>query len=192
MKQKNFFKASARSHGGSLSVGRRRSTRPIHSKNPIHIVLRSDLAKGPRSLMKNSQLVRRITLKASSRFKIQVFEKAICGNHLHLLIRGRSKTDVQNFFRVLAGHIAQEILRLCPLTEKERGGALKQAGCLKNQRKFWAVLLFSRIVGWGRDFANVSSYVIQNTLEALKLIPYTERKKRAGKIGNPEPPSLPG
>ncbi len=150
----------------------------MHSKNPIHIVLRSELAKGARSLLKNKQLVRRITLKASNRFKVQVFEKAICGNHLHLLIRGRSKTDIQNFFRVMAGHIAQEILRLYPLTEKERGGAPKQKGCLKNQRKFWALLLFSRIVGWGRDFTNVSNYVIRNTLEALKLIPYVERKKR--------------
>ena len=127
--------------------------------------------------MKNSQLIRRIILKASRRFNVQVYEKAICGNHLHLLIRGRSKTDIQNSFRVLAGHIAQEILRLYPLTAKERGGAPTQKGCLKNQRKFWALLLFSRIVGWGRDFANVSSYVIRNTLEALKLIPYVERKK---------------
>ena len=79
MKQKSFFKVTTRSHGSSLSVGKRRSSRPIHSKNPIHIVLRSDLAKGPRSLLKNSQLVRRITLKASRRFKVQVFEKAICG-----------------------------------------------------------------------------------------------------------------
>lgn len=188
MKQKNFFKASVSSHGGSLSIGKRRSRRPIHTKNSLHIVLRSEIATGSRSLMKNSQLVRRITLKASKRFNVQVYEKAICGNHLHLLIRGKSKINVQNFFRVLAGHIAQEILRQFPLTEKERGGAPKQKGCLKNRRKFWSLLLFSRVVGWGRDFANVSSYVIQNTREALNLIPYTERRKNVGKAGKPEPP----
>ena len=140
--------------------------------------------------MKNSQLVRRITLKASKRFNVQVYEKAICGNHLHLLIRGKSKTGVQNFFRVLAGHIAQEILRQFPLTEKERGGAPKQTGCLKNRRKFWSLLLFSRVVGWGRDFTNVSSYVIQNTLESLNLIPYTARKQHRDKSSKSEPPRV--
>lgn len=190
MKQKNFFKASASSHGGSLSVGKRRSRRSIHTKNSLHIVLRSEIATGSRSLMKNSQLVRRITLKASKRFNVQVYEKAICGNHLHLLIRGKSKVDVQNFFRVLAGHIAQEILRQFPLSDKERGGAPKEKGCLKNRRKFWSVLLFSRVVGWGRDFANVSSYVIQNTLEVLKLIPYVAKKENSKRPGKPEPPQV--
>lgn len=161
-----------------MSVGKRRSRRPVHTKNSLHIVLRSDLAKGPRSLLKHSQLVRRVTLKASKRFGVQVYEKAICGNHIHLLIRGKSKIGVQNFFRVLAGHIAQEILRLFPLTDKERGGAPKR-GCRKNRRVFWSGLLFSRIVGWGGDFAAVSKYVIQNTLEALNIIPYRVRKSRA-------------
>ena len=98
----------------------------------------------------------------------------VCRQFMFIAFR---KLGIQNFFRVLAGHIAQEILRLYPLTEKEQGGAPKQKGCLKNQRKFWSLLLFSRIVGWGREFANVSSYVIRNTLEALNLIPYVVRKK---------------
>lgn len=127
--------------------------------------------------MKHKMLIRRITLKASKRFGVQVYEKAICGNHLHLLIRAKSKLGAQNFFRVLAGHIAQEILRQFPLSKKERGGA-PEKGCKKNQRKFWSVLLYSRIVSWGRDFANVTNYIIQNTREALGLIPYQARKTR--------------
>lgn len=131
--------------------------------------------------MKHKMLIRKTTLKAAKRFGVQVYEKAICGNHLHLLVRGKSKTDVQNFFRVLSGHIAQEILRQFPLAEKERGGALKK-GCKKNQRKFWSLLLYSRIVSWGRDFGNVANYIIQNTLEALGLIPYQARKTGNTKI----------
>lgn len=133
--------------------------------------------------MKHKILIRKIAFKASKRFRVQIYEKAICGNHLHFLVRGKSKTCVQNFFRVLAGHIAQEILRQFPLCDKERGGAPKK-GCKKNQRKFWSVLLYSRIVSWGKDFSNVTNYVIQNTLEALGLIPYQMRKTRSGSKEN--------
>lgn len=177
MRQKSFFKPLSRELGGSLSLGKRRSRRPINTKNPLHITLRSDLAKGQRSLVKHKILIRKTALKASKRFRVQIYEKAICGNHLHLLVRGKSKTDIQNFFRVLAGHIAQEILKQFPLSDKERGGALKK-GCKKNQRKFWSVLLYSRIVSWGKDFNNVTNYIIQNILEALGLIPYQTRKTR--------------
>lgn len=119
--------------------------------------------------------------KAANRFNVKVFEYAICGNHLHLLVRGRYRIALQNFFRVLAGHVAQEILRAQPLTEKERGGAPVKSdinakkGCAKNQRKFWGLLLFSRVVNWGRDFSNVVEYIYKNNLEALHIIGYVPR-----------------
>ena len=176
MQQKSFFKSSRKAHGGHLSLNKRRCRRPINIRTPFHIVLRSDLAKGSRSLIKHKILVRRVMQKASKKFGIQVYKKAICGNHIHMLIRGKSKPDIQNFFRVLAGHVAQEILRQFPLLcAKEWGGAPKK-GCKKNQRKFWSLLLYSRVVSWGRDFSNVTNYIIQNTLEALNLIPYQPRK----------------
>lgn len=192
MQQKDFFKFSRNSrkdHGGSLSINKRRSRRPLNTKTPLHIVLRSDLAKGPRSLLKHKTIIRKITLKSAKRFHVQIYEKAICGNHLHMLVRAKSKRNVQNFFRVLAGHIAQEILRQFPLSENERGGAQrnpekKVKGCKKNQRKFWNLLLYSRIVSWGWDFKNVGNYIIQNTLEALNLIPYQPRKRRSAQLGS--------
>lgn len=162
MKQQSFFKAhskaQAQAHGGSLSLNKRRSKRPLNTK------------------------------------------QAICGNHLHLLIRGKQRVQIQNFFRVVAGHIAQEILRQFPISKTEReaerdklelkaaGGApaftgvggkrrvLKKKACKKNQRKFWQLLIYSRIVSWGREFKTVSRYIVQNTLEALNIIAYRQRK----------------
>jgi hypothetical protein len=46
----------------------------------------------------------------------------------------------------------------------------------KNQRKFWAVLIYSRVMTWGKDFKNVAKYILQNTLEALFIITYRPRK----------------
>jgi REP element-mobilizing transposase RayT len=119
-----------------------------------------------------------IPQKAARRFRVRIYEKAICGNHLHFLVKAQTRSELQNFFRVLAGHIAQEILRNYPLLKHElrvAGGAL---GCKKNQRKFWSLLLYSRLLTWGREYQAVKRYIVQNTLEALGLIPYQKRKSR--------------
>lgn len=176
-----------REHGGTLALSRRRSLRPLDSKKPVHLVLRSDLAKGSRSLMRNQQIVLRVLQKFSYRFQIRIYEKAICGNHIHLVVKAKSRRNLQNFFRVFAGQIAQEILHKFPLQKHEAkafvgvpGGTPKMHP--KNQRTFWSLVLYSRIVSWGRDFNGVKNYVIQNVKEALGLIPYKERKPRHGRM----------
>lgn len=164
-------------HGGALTLKKRKSRRPLDVRRPVHIVLRSDLGKGKRSLLKNKKIVEKVFHKFSKRFRIRIYQKAICGNHIHCLVKAKTRSELQNFFRVLAGQIAQEILRLFPLQRFEkkahRGGTHP-----KNQKSFWSLLLYSRLVSWGRDFRAVARYVIQNNLEALGLIPYQERKSR--------------
>ncbi len=193
MQQTSFFKPNrfSKLHGGEPSIGRRRARRPLTTKSAIHVTLRSDFAHGGRCLMKHNKLIYKILHKASKRFRISIYERAICGNHIHLLVRGKRRIDLQNFFRVVAGHIAQQILIQCPLRKSERlatkllnrrgrGGAplRRENKCKhpKNQYKFWQALVFSRMLsGWGREYRTVKKYILQNTLEALKLIPYQPR-----------------
>jgi REP element-mobilizing transposase RayT len=131
--------------------------------------------------------------KFSKRFQVKVYDKAICGNHIHCLVKGETREGLQNFFRVVAGHIAQEILRNYPLQPHERkavGGAPKGLPKAspkvhrphpKNVRKFWSLLLWSRVVSWGRDYAAVLAYILQNTKEALGLVAYKPRRGRFAK-----------
>jgi hypothetical protein len=180
-------------------------------------------------------MIRAVLRKAARLFQIKVYRVAICGNHLHFLVRGHRREDLQNFFRVLSGHVAQNILREFPVTEVERarvqslvglssvngvvsgvglkagvgrraggapdqwqlrqqwvetssaggapprlrGGAPQKRKHPKNQRKFWALLIYSRVLsGWGREFRVVAKYIEQNVLEALNLLPYQPRKSR--------------
>jgi len=153
-------------------VGKRKAQRPLTIKRPIHLILKSPLAVGSRSLMRHRPLIEKIITRSKKRFKVRVYEFAIVSNHIHLLVRGYSRHELQNFFRTVAGHIAQEILRRCPLKENE-GGALKN-----KQNRFWQSRIYSRIVSWGREYLAVRGYVIQNTLESLAVIPYKERKKK--------------
>lgn len=184
MKQQTFLSRTRKEHGGAFSFKTRRSKRPMSLKQPLHFTLRSDFAYGQRSLLKHRALILHIGKKFSRQFGVRIYRQAICGNHLHLLILGTSREGLQNFFRVFAGHIAQQITRTAPITDSERrkvrGGALitngrSSPGCAKNQRKFWALLAYTRVVTWGREFRTVSRYILQNTLEALKLIAYQPR-----------------
>jgi hypothetical protein len=88
---------------------------------------------------------------------------------------------------VLAGHIAQNILRHRPLDATEIQVPAK--GCRKNQRKFWSLLIYSRVISWGREFRTVSDYILQNTLEVLCLIAYRPRKRRSGHRCRSQPAS---
>lgn len=178
MRQTSFISKARREHGGSLLLGKRRGRRPLSIREPLHLVLRSDFAFGTRSLVKHKALVHRILTKAARRFQIKVYQKAIVSNHIHLLIRGNSREQIQNFFRVFAGHTAQEILRQFPISSKDRpksGGAPRE-----KENKFWQTRVFTRVVRWGRDYLGVLRYVIQNQLEADGEIPYQARRKKPG------------
>ena len=70
--------------------------------------------------------------------------------------------------------MAQEILRVVPLSKYEIRQGLSGKARDKNN-KFWQTRIYTRLVTWGRDFLTVKSYVIQNTLEALGLVPYKKR-----------------
>lgn len=186
MENKNILRKRKTEHGGSFSFRKRRSRRPLDVSRPVHLVLKSELATGDRNLKNHRRVVLRILIQYSKHFRIRVYEKAICGNHIHCLVRARSKRQFQGFFRVLAGQIAQEILELHPLSEKERGYQNRLAGGTpesephpKNKRSFWALLAYTRIVRGGYDFRNVRNYIIRNVLETERIIPY---KARAAKI----------
>jgi REP element-mobilizing transposase RayT len=180
--QLSFIPKPKWAHGGEHAIGRRHSRRPLDSKKPIHLVLRSDIAKGSRSLLQNRALVERLLKKYSGRYHVRVYEKAICGNHIHLLVRAKQLRQLQNFFRVFAGQVAQEILRLAP-KQKQEAKAYWGGTHPKNQKSFWSYLLYTRLVSWGREYRAVKAYVIQNLEEVLGLRPYTRntRANRAGK-----------
>lgn len=123
-----------------------------------------------RPQLRHRPLIEKTISKAKNKFKVQVYEMTIVYNHIHLLIKGKARTDLQNFFRVVAGHIAQEILRKHPIEQRA-----------KNQNLFWISRLYSRVVSWGNEYFIVRRYVIQNNLESLGIIPYQERKAKKRK-----------
>ncbi len=127
----------------------------------MHLVLRSSQAKGERSLLHESKFIQLLIARLAKRFRVRVYEQANSGNHLHLLVRAETRDGFKQFLMALSGRIAQK------MTGAAKGKPLAA--------KFWDFIPFTRIVEWGRAFAIVRRYVIQNTLETLGVIPYQVR-----------------
>ncbi len=110
--------------------------RPIDPKRPLHVVMRATQARGPRSLLARANVSRVDTLlhRYARRFQVRVLTYSNVGNHLHLLIQGRTRGGLQSFLRVLPGQIAQAITgarpqerEALPRQERPRGVGSRHA-----------------------------------------------------------------
>jgi REP element-mobilizing transposase RayT len=165
MKQKSFdykalgVKKLLREHGGDLHKGKphRKEVRPFNPKLSMHVTLWSSKARGQRSMIKprNEKKIRSLVFGLGERFNVKVYSFANSGNHLHLLLRAKVKSDFQNYLRSLAGLIARHV------TQSERG---------RGFGKFWDSLAYSKLVGWGREFQNAITYIARNALEGAGLV----------------------
>src|SRR2546423_1631626 len=86
-------------HGGSIKIGRRKLSRPIDVKRPLHLVLRSSRARGGWSmrLPETQREIRNAMRRHARRHGVRVYEFASSGNHLHLLVRAKTRFGIQNF-----------------------------------------------------------------------------------------------
>ena len=147
MKQSTFanFHQPYLSFGGDL-IGRTtnpKTARPLSSKLPIHLVLRSKRSwmRTPRQFGAVNATVARV----AKRHGVRVYEFANVGNHLHVLIRIAARPRWAPFIRELTGRLA--MLRA--------GGAE------------WVGRPFTRVVnGWRRAYRSVREYVRLNSWEA--------------------------
>ena len=155
--KKFSYPTSSSSHGGSLSLGKRKNKRPVSSSQSMHIVMRSVQAHGKYSLLlpKHAKLVHHIINKYGKRFEVRVYNFAFVGNHIHLLIKSKTREGLQNFLRVVAGQTAQRI------THAEKGSPLA--------KRFWDLLAFSRIIPWGRAYSIVKHYIHKNILQGAAI-----------------------
>jgi REP element-mobilizing transposase RayT len=146
-------KTLSNAHGGEHSKNKRKTMRPFDPKQALHVVLRSSKAKHKLSMLhpNHCNLIRNKVDQLKKRWNVSVYRYANVGNHLHLLIRAKSRADWQGFIRELAGSIAMIVT-----------GARKGMPLAKG---FWDHLVFTRIVQFGRDFKNVARYVCINLWE---------------------------
>jgi hypothetical protein len=164
---KKYFSQRLSFGASLLKRSHAKTARPLSSKHALHVVLRSEIARGPRSLLKKERLIHNLILKQGRRHRVKVFHVANGGDHLHLLVRFYKRRNFQNFLRAVSGLIARKTLGL------ERGRVLDSKECNSTSwlGKFWDQRPFTRIVSWGPDFNALRSYLKSGMTEALGFLP---------------------
>lgn len=140
------FERPGTSFGGALLKNSHAKTkRPLDSKLPVHLVLRATESK--LRLPKNFQIVGEVVNRVCKKHGVRIYRFANVGNHLHLLIKIRSRPSWAAFIRELTGRIAQ-----------------------KTHTK-WTQRPFTRVVsGWRKAFKAAKDYVTFNVWEAEGFI----------------------
>ena len=159
--------------------------RPLCSKDSIHFVLRSPWARGSDSFLaiRNRKAIDNLIRRFAKKFGVRIYEQAVNGNHIHLLLRITNRPLYRSFIEAISGKIASHVMRnqsfnlFCRSRRISRrgDGSLGYKAATKS-RGFWEFMPFSRVVAWGRDFKTCVSYLKQNVLEALGFISYKPRK----------------
>jgi REP element-mobilizing transposase RayT len=149
--------------GGHSFKTNAKSKRPISSKLPIHLVMRTDGRKFSMRKPKAFRLVDEIVYRTAEKHRVRIYEFANVGNHLHLLLKLPNVQAWAKFIRELSGRIAQEMQ---DLKGPEKG------------QKFWIFKPFTRVVaGWKKAYQNCRDYVILNRLEGAGHIRRSQTKR---------------
>ncbi len=167
---KTLDKEFKKDFGGALLRGNAREKRPISLKRPLHLVMRSSMARGQLSFLnqKRRKRIEDLLRRTAASNDVKLYRYANSGNHLHLIVLPSSREAFNSFVRAISGLIARLTLGA------EKGSA--------KGLKFWDARPFTRIIEWGRDFTRACAYVLQNRLEALGFIPYRPRRRKIRQI----------
>jgi REP element-mobilizing transposase RayT len=140
-------------HGGSSRAGMRKVERPLDTRRPLHLVLKSKEARGRLSFLapKNRIAIERIVKARSTQFGVKIHSKEVMGNHIHIVATFAKRRLFQNFLRTLTALISREV------TGARRGQPFG--------RRFWDGLAFSRVVMGRIDFRGLTGYLKKNQIE---------------------------
>lgn len=145
------------SYGGAIE--HRKFKRPFNSKKAVHIVFRSHLLSGNRSLLRsNRHLWTATLLKAKAKkYQAKLYNWSISSNHIHILVRFNSEKNQSCFLRDFGGTVALKIKKVFQISQS---------------LKVWDGRPFTTLV---RHFPRIQKYITQNKNEALGFWPYKAR-----------------
>lgn len=135
-------------YGGSLLVGKRKRKRPVSTKAPMHLVLKSQKAKGKFAFNPSNRKIKNLIFKMGHCFQVRILTVALNWSHIHLVVQVRERKSYVNFIRALTG--AMVLL-------------------LKAPKGFFDLRPYTKIGTWGRQLRNWFEYSVKNQIEAAGL-----------------------
>lgn len=156
-RQLELLKKFQDAYGGELQKKRKGRThgRPLDTRNTMHLVLRSNKAKGEWSFKKpqNQKCVTAILKRFTKKFGVKVISLANVGNHLHFHIKLGNRHTYKPFICALTSAIAMAV------TGKSRWNKVKG--------KFWDYRPFTRVIKSFRAYLNIRDYILINQFEGV-------------------------
>jgi REP element-mobilizing transposase RayT len=151
--------------GPLLKNSNAKEQRPISTKTAMHVVLRSSLAKGNRSMLNpgKSIAIKKLVHDHADNFNIKIHEFTNTGNQLHMLIKVGNRNSYLRFIRTVTGLIARVALGV------ERG---KKMGV-----KFWDMRPYTRVVDYRPGYKFAKDPVVRTQLMSLGLTPKKGKAK---------------
>ena len=139
-------------HGGAKARGKRKTKRPLATKQWMHLVLKANKAVDKYSMLakRNASWIDRLIKAKAKKFGVELKDFVNMGDHLHLQIRITNREYFQNFLRSITTLIARHVT-----------GARKG----KKFGKFWADLAFTRIVTSFIELTQLAYYFTANRVE---------------------------
>jgi REP element-mobilizing transposase RayT len=149
MRQTKFeFAKESFEHGGNLNKGKRKTARPLRLDKPIHLVL-----KAGENIFENRSVIITTAANLSHRFGVKIYDLAPAHDHLHLVIKIRSREKFAKYLRAVTSVVARTL-----------------------GTKIWAQSPYTKVASWGRQYRNLQNYMVQNREEALGKRLYKARK----------------
>jgi REP element-mobilizing transposase RayT len=130
--------------------GKRKEKRPLSTKHPIHLVLKSS----KNDLKCNEREILKWWSRFCRQFGIKCYRVVVNRDHLHAVVRIHSAHLFTRFVRAFSGTLAR---------------------CLKIK---WLNRPATRIGHWGRDFKRLLQYLKLNLFEAEGFIDYQPSRTR--------------
>ena len=157
----SFLRDYKKEFGGNLLYGKRKIARPISTKHPMHLVLKST---GSNCFTPDSRKIESLIRSQASKYKIKLYKFSLNWSHIHMLILLPSKEAYLKFIRTLTS-------LLVSLLSKLKGKSLKGLFDLRP---------FTRILSWGREFKTIIAYHELNDMEARGFKRAKTKTKKSG------------
>ena len=169
-----YNKPVAKQFGGALLKGNPKEKRPLSTKSHLHLVLKSQKAFGPNSMLAKAHIkkIDHVVRRQAVACGVKIYHFVNVGNHLHLVIRLQDRKLYRVFIRAVSGLIARQVLGKERGPKPEAGDPSQDAklmiksGVKSKKFQFWVARPFTRLVTWGPDYKGLSQYMRKNQAQA--------------------------
>jgi len=150
-----------RDFGGAGLTSNPKTKRPLSTKEDIHLVLKSHVARGRYSLIYQEKLIIALAHSLGAKIGVKVKDIVVMSNHVHLKIKILSRRAFHSFIKAFTSLIVRRIFKI-----KRNASSSELAKIRKFQSGFFSGRPFTRIIARGkRCFRVIQNYFELNALE---------------------------